>query len=154
MLSAVNSSVSFGKSRQDSINEIQAKKLSNTKSRFGAQAGILLGYSAGVSAINKYAMGKSFGWNKAINNGVVDFAKKTSNFISTKLIKDTTNPNFTKILNKAGDVVNTAAKKIAKTSGRQKLIAGATLLAAGAFVKVSEHFAKKQGMLDADLKKI
>ncbi len=154
MLSAVNSSVSFGKSHQDSIKEIQSKKSSNTKSKFGAQAGIVLGYGAGITAINKYAMGKSFGWNTAINKGVMQYAKKASDFIGTKLIKETTNPNITKILNKAGDLINTTAKKISKTSGRQKLIAGATLLAIGAFVKVSEHFAKKQGMLDADLKKI
>lgn len=126
MISAINSQVSFGKAKS----RLEQKKSANARAKLGAQAGVLLGYGAGITAINKYAMGKSFGWNTAINNAAKTFAASTKEFFGAEFLKN-------------------AAKNLSWTSGRQKLLAGATLLAIGAFVKVSEHFAKKQGELNA-----
>ena len=128
MLASVNSSPSFGKTRQEKL-----QKSANNKAKFGAQAGVVLGYAAGAKAINTIARGKSFVWNTAINKTLKNFVANTGEFFGSGFIKD-------------------IATKISKTSGRQKLLGAATLLAIGAFVKVSEHFAKKNGQLNAGLK--
>ncbi|MCR5266556.1 MAG: hypothetical protein K6E29_08210 [Cyanobacteria bacterium RUI128] len=130
MLSAVNMSPSFGKSRPDAVRELQTQKSANSKSKLGAQACVLLGYAAGAKVINTFARGKSFGWNTYINNTAKKFVQNTGDFFGSDFLKK-------------------AATKISKTSGRQKLLGVAALLAAGAFVNVSEYFAKKQGKLES-----
>lgn len=129
MISSANISPSFGKSRMDTLQEVKRQRLMNTKERFGAQASVLLGYSAGVAAINKYTKGKSFTWNKSINTTINDFAAKLPERYGLNYVKD-------------------AAKKLSKTSGRQKLIGAATIAAAAVFVAVTNKFAKKGGKLE------
>ena len=131
MISAVNMSPSFGKSSKSSINDLKNQKAAYSKEKFGAQACVLLGYAASAKAINSSLKGKRFGWNTAINNATKKLVANTGEFFGSNVLKDT-------------------ATKLARTSGRQKLLAATTLLALGSFVKVSEHFAKKQCELSAN----
>ncbi len=139
MLSAINPSVSFGenhaKTRHDSIKELENRHVANTRSMFGASATILLADIAAVKAIKHYAAGKSFGWNKVINNFAKNVAEKAGESKLAKPIKN-------------------MAEAVVKTSGRQKLVAGVSALALLGVLGVVNHFAKENGKIEADLRNI
>lgn len=86
----------------------------------------------GAAAISSATKGKSFGWNTAINKGIKNFLGKISN--SEKFA----NNKFFKGIQKVGE-------KIAKSSGRQKLLAGLALATAVAVIGIRDHYSKKQG---------
>lgn len=139
MLSAINPSVSFGKNqaktRQDSVKELENRHAANTRLMLGANATILLADIAAVKAIKQYAGGKSFGWNKAINNFAKSVAEKVGD-------------------SKIASPIRNMAETVTKTSGRQKLVAGVSALALLSVLGVVNHFAKENGKIEADLRNI
>lgn len=102
---------------------------SNGTKKNVSTVGIIAGAAAGAKAIHTATFNKSYAWNTSINKGLKQFANSAKEFPGAKYVKD-------------------IAGIIAKTSGRQKLLAAVGVAAFGTILAVRDHFSKKQGRED------
>ena len=138
MLSAINPTTNF-ESRKFAVPEsqdvsdlkAQARKVHcNTVALKGAY---LAGSAVGLCALNKYAAGKSFMWNKELNTGLKKAAAEVYFWTLGKYLSlSEKSPKVAKFVDKAGTKVKDGLMKIRKMPARTKLlIAGAAVALAG-----------------------
>ncbi|MBO6273657.1 hypothetical protein J6O48_12905 [bacterium] len=136
MLTALNSSASFGKAQSkignNYIEGLKKEKSLNKKEKFGAETSVLLGYTVGYKVIDKFSKGKSYAWNTSLNKTIKNMTKKIPEKFG---------------LNKSINILD----KLSKTSGRQKM-QGALAVSAGlTLLSVANHFSMKNGEINAKI---
>ena len=140
--------------------------MSNNAKKNIATVSLLGVAGAGAAAISKNTFGRSFAWNTATNKflnkvaqNVANFAEKNSilgMFSKTKAGKVVGKVVQT-VANKGAGLVQEVAGKLAKTSGRQKLLGALAMGTIATVMGVREHFSKKEGADDqkaVDSKKV
>lgn len=109
---------------------------------------------AGYKAINCGTKGKCFGWNTSINNAlkkVADLYKNAAQDISKSA---SSLKGVKKILAKGAkgvlNLVKSGCEKLAKTSGRQKLLGLLGIAAVGTLVAIERKHAYKEGQYEME----
>lgn len=135
----------------------KSKMTPNQKKTSATIAGAILG-GVGVGIVNDVAKGKSFVWNTNINKGLKKVAAKAADFVKNSPIKKyagkmtQNNPTASKIggfiqniANSGAEGIKNIATKVAKTSGRQKLLAAVAVGTLGLIMAAREHYSKEAG---------
>lgn len=146
----------------------KSKMNPNQKKTSATIAGTILG-GVGLSMVNHAAKGKSFVWNSKMNKGLKNVATKMGEFVKNNTIAnymnkitknnklgETAGKFIQKVANSGANGIKDIATKVAKTSGRQKLLAAVTVGTLALVMAAREHFSKEAGAESqkADDKKI
>lgn len=121
--------------------------------RAAAETGLLGAATfAGYKAINTATKGKAFKWNSSINNGLTKGAKLYKE-LAQKIGKSTTTMTGIKKYVAKGakgliNVVKSGCEKLAKTTGRQKLLGLLGIAAIGTLVAIERKHAFKEGQYE------
>lgn len=135
----------------------KSKMTPNQKKTSATIAGAVLG-GVGIGIVNDVAKGKSFVWNTNLNKGLKKVAAKAADFVKNSPIKKyagkiTQNNSaatkiggfIQKIANSGAEGIKNIATKVAKTSGRQKLLAAVAAGTLALVMAAREHYSKEAG---------
>ena len=176
MLLAVNSTTSFGITREDTVHELQQKKALNKKAGRIAKTAYLAAAGTGLAVLNSTTKGMPYAWNTAIRKSLTGAAAKVNEWMPKALkavvtpfynltigqnprVKNTTlRAGIEKVGSFAGNVItrscNLAEKAmnaVAKSSGRQKLMVAGAAVALAGFVALAKHFSKNEGRVQQQI---
>ena len=109
---------------------------------------------AGYKAINYASKGKCFNWNPAINKGLTNLSSTFKN-VSTKIAKNASNlSGVKKYLAKGAkgivEVMKTGCEKLAKTTGKQKLLGALGLVALSTLIAIERKHAFNEGKYEQE----
>ncbi len=109
---------------------------------------------AGYKAINCTTKGKCFNWNKSINQALAKGADLYK-YVAESIAKSAeSSKGVVKYLSKGlkglANVIKTGCEKLAKTSGRQKLLGLLALAAVSTLVAIERKHAFKEGQYEQE----
>ena len=129
------------------INIPKETNMSN-KAKKNITTGLIIGgAAAGAKQISKATFGKSFVWNTKMNKALKNFVKNAK--LPEKLTGLATKTKVGGFINKVAtsglDFAKNIAGKLAKTTGRQKLLGALAVGTIALVMAAREHFSKKEG---------
>ena len=139
------------------------KQFANNVSNAAESAAVLAGSAVGYHMLNKATKGKTYKWNTKFNkelNGIIKEARKIIQHTNNEIANPKTAAkikslkfgklryNLLKGLIKVSEFNQKAFEKLAKTSGRQKLLGALVLGSLGLLMHVGQKHAYKAGQID------
>jgi len=129
-----------------------AHRATNT-ARATAETGALgVATYAGYKAINAASKGKAFNWNSSLNKFFskgADFYKNAAEDIGKSASKLSGVKKYAgKAISKLLDITKSGFEKLAKTTGRQKLLGALGVIAVATLIGIERKHAFKEGQYD------
>ena len=135
----------------------KSKMTPKEKKTSASIAGAMLG-GIGAYMITDATKGKSFVWNSKINKGLKNVAAKAGEFVKNSPIAnyiakisknsklgETVGKSLQSFANFGAEILKNVSTKVAKTSGRQKLLAGLAVGTLALIMAAREHYSKQEG---------